>query len=161
MHRPAAARNVWAVVVTAYLAVVTPQAMAGGSIQELLDRVAGPRNAPAGRVDVAASIENSPAGSDLLVTLTAVDGVKLVADPGITVTPVKRAGLTWQNPTGLTDSGSEASYFSSPREIRLPFKVTDAGEVEANVTYAYCIVREQCLFGEKRVHSFVPASPGD
>ena len=161
MLHPATARFGWAVAVAGLLAIGTPEAIAGESVGELLKKLAGPGNRAPGRVEVAATVEGAAGGGDLLVTLTGVDGAKLVADPGVTVTPIERKGLTWQNPAGLTDSRSVASYFASPHQVRLPFTASSAGPVEADVSYAYCIVREQCLFGETRVRAFAPAPASD
>ena len=65
------------------------------------------------------------------------------------------------------------SYFETAPEIRLPFRVTRtataarpplaadpdvASEVAVTVEYAWCLVDQQCLFGEARVS--LPA-PGE
>ena len=92
------------------------------------------------RVDAVREVDGQ-----IRVTLTALDGVHLVADPGVSVVPVDRSGLPAAEPTALKDSGHE--YFDWP-----PVLQVDAGAATGlRVEYAYCVVAKQCLFGDVTV----------
>ena len=73
---------------------------------------------------------------------------KLVADPGITVTPAARLGVDWQLPLPHRMVDTERDYFDPPATIRLPFTSADDQPLQLLVEYAYCFVDFQCFFGE-------------
>lgn len=116
----------------------------------LLDRVA-PSRAPQGSVEVMGWIERAGDGPELVVTLAPKGEAKLVADPGITVTPRPRAGVTWGSEVPVSRVEPGGDYFRTPQELRIPFAGEDGRPVEAAVEYAYCLVGFQCLFGEATV----------
>ena len=80
--------------------------------------------------------------------LTPEGETKLVADPGITVTPAARLGVDWQLPLPYRMVDTERDYFDPPTMIRLPFTSADDQPVQLLVEYAYCFVDFQCFFGE-------------
>jgi hypothetical protein len=89
------------------------------------------------------------------VTLVPKGKVKLVADPGVVVTPVPRQGITWSVPQAVSrpedGAGSGSTYFAEPPKLRVPFAGEDGRPVDVAVEYAYCLVDYQCLFGEARI----------
>ena len=127
--------------------VVAPAAESLGS---LLNQIA-PAKAPEGSVEVMGWVERDGGKSELVVTLTPKGAVKLVGDPGVTVTPVPREGVAWagNGPVSRVELGGE--YFKEPPTIRVPFAGGDGKPVEADVEYAYCLVDYQCLFGTAKV----------
>jgi len=100
-------------------------------------------------VTVEGWVEDGPAGAELVVRIESRGEVKLIADPGITVTPTARPGIVWltELPHRRVDPALE--YFTPPALLRLPFTASDAGPVELLVEYAYCVVDFQCFFGEE------------
>jgi hypothetical protein len=134
-------------------------ARAAEPLADLLGRLA-PAKAPEGSVDVVGWVERNGSQSELVVTFVPKGQVKLVADPGVTVTPLPRDGVAWsvKEPVSRTDPG--AGYFAEPPTVRLPFAGEDGRPVEAAVEYAYCLVDYQCLFGEARVSARTLAPQG-
>lgn len=133
-------------------------ALAADDLSVLLDGI-GSAARRGGRVEVTAALDATGGSTALTVVLTPIGGAKLPADPGVTVTPVARAGLAWANPAPASEIGELGTYLTKPPRLRLPFTATTAGPVEATVEYAYCIVAEQCLFGETTVSVPVGAAP--
>lgn len=131
-------------------------AIAGEPLSALLGQIA-PAKAPAGSVEVLSWVERNGTQPELVVTLVPKGQVKLVADPGVTVTPVARSGITWAAPTVMSTPEPGHDYFPEPPTLRLPFAAEDGKPVEAGVEYAYCLVDYQCLFGEAKVS--VPTQP--
>ena len=74
---------------------------------------------------------------------------KLVADPGITVTPTAQPGVEWLVPLPHRHVDPEMQYFPPPATVRLPFRADGAAPLEILVEYAYCLVDYQCFFGEE------------
>jgi hypothetical protein len=135
------------------LALVLPvvaSAAAAEPLATLLGQIA-PAKAPEGSVDVVGWVERDGTRPELVVTLVPKGQVKLVADPGIVVTPVARDGVEWAAAQPVSRIDGSRSYFAEPPTIRLPFAGEDGKPVEASVEYAYCLVDYQCLFGEARV----------
>ena len=129
-------------------------AAAAQGFEELLDKLSkGAETAViATPVVVIAAVEANRAGERVLVvTLAARPEFKLVADPGITVTPLPRDGLAWSaaGPASRVTPGGDS--FNAPQSLRLPFTSSTPGPVQAKVDYAYCRVGQQCLFGEETV----------
>ena len=94
-------------------------------------------------------VESGPDGREVVVAVAPRGGVKLVADPGITVTPTERPGISWRAPLPLRKVEPGVEYFTPPATVRLPFTATDDRPVELRVEYAYCVVNFQCFLGEK------------
>ena len=94
-------------------------------------------------------VESGPEGKEVVITLAPRGGVKLVADPGITVTPTERPGIAWRTPLPRRMVEPGVDYFTPPATVRLPFTTTDDRPVELRVEYAYCVVDFQCFLGEK------------
>ena len=89
-------------------------------------------------------------GSDALVLVIEPRGeFKLIADPGITVTPTARQGVEWLVPLPYRHLDTELEYFTPPASLRLPFRASDDQPLEILVEYAYCVVDYQCFFGEQ------------
>jgi hypothetical protein len=138
----------------ALLAAAAPAWAAGpASLGGLLDKL-GPAAAatPKGDVAVTGWVESGRDGAELVVRLEPRGAVKIVAEPGITVTPAPRDGVAWAAPE-LVHEVPDQGYLTPPVELRLPFAAERGGPVEARVDYAYCIVDYQCLFGEATVRA--------
>lgn len=137
------------------LAVLLLTPVAAGAAEPLgalLDKLA-PVRAPQGSVEVVGWIERTDARLELVVTLVPKGKVKLVADPGITVTPVRRPGIAWSADAPVSKVDPDRDYFPEPPILRVPFEGEDGKPVEATVEYAYCLVDVQCLFGEAKVRA--------
>jgi hypothetical protein len=146
--------------VAVVLLVANPAAgYATESLGALLNQIAPPQ-APQGSVEVMGWVERDGGKSELVVTLTPKGAVKLVGDPGVTVTPVPRAGVAWagDGPVSRVEPGGD--YFKEPPTIRVPFAGGDGKPVEADVEYAYCLVDYQCLFGTAKVSAPTDAPRG-
>ena len=74
---------------------------------------------------------------------------KLVADPGITVTPTAQPGVEWLVPLPLRLVDRASQYFQPPATLRLPFRADGGQPLEILVEYAYCVVDYQCFLGEE------------
>ena len=139
----------WATAGTLGLALGQAPASAGTpSVDQLIQRFNGAAPTQDG-VSVEGRVEHASAGAELVVTLAPRGAIKLIADPGITITPIERPGLSWQTqlPYRLVDPTTD--YFTPPATVRLPFTASDAEPVELLVEYAYCVVDFQCFFGEE------------
>jgi hypothetical protein len=141
-----------------FVAPASQAARAAEPLAGLLDRL-GPAKAPEGSVEVLSWVERGGAGSELVVTFVPRGQVKLVADPGVTVTPVRRDGIAWSAAAPVSRSDVGQDYFSEPPILRVPFAGADGKPVEASVEYAYCLVDYQCLFGEAKVSAPTQATP--
>jgi hypothetical protein len=104
-----------------------------------------------GSVRVDAWTETGQESDALVVVLEPQGEFKLVADPGITVTPTARQGIEWLVPLPYRHVDSELQYFSPPASLRLPFRAKDDQPLEILVEYAYCVVDYQCFFGEQNL----------
>ena len=125
-------------------------AVAAEPLAALLGQIA-PAKAPEGSVDVVSWVERNGAQPELVVTLVPKGRVKLVADPGMTVTPVARDGVAWASAAPVSEVDSGRDYFEAPPTIRVSFSGEDGKPVQAAVEYAYCLIDYQCLFGETTV----------
>ena len=119
-------------------------------LADLLRELA-PAPVAAGSVEVLGWIERNGARPELVITLVPHGAVKLVADPGVSATPVPRAGVDWHPAAAATSMEPGSDYFAVPPTLRLPFAAEDGRPVEAEVEYAYCVVDYQCLFGNAKV----------
>lgn len=102
-----------------------------------------------GSVRLDAWIEDGPESDALVVVLEPRGEFKLVADPGITVTPTEQPGVEWLVPLPYRHADPEIQYFAPPASVRLPFRATGEQPLEVLVEYAYCVVDYQCFFGEE------------
>jgi hypothetical protein len=100
-------------------------------------------------VQIEAWTETGPEGSALVIVIAPRGGTKLVADPGITVTPIARAGVEWLTPLPHRKVDPAIDYFTPPATLRLPFTSSDGQPLELLVEYAWCVVDFQCFFGER------------
>jgi hypothetical protein len=117
-----------------------------------LDRLIEQFNAGAPEQDgvqIEAWTETGPEGSEIVVVLAPRGETKLVADPGITVTPTARPGLAWGTALPYRKVEPEVEYFTPPATLRLPFRADGETPLEILVEYAYCLVEFQCFFGEQ------------
>ena len=141
------------------VAATLAPATAEQPLSELLGQL-GPPKAPKGSVEVMGWVERAGGRPELVVTLVPTGAVKLVADPGVTVTPVPRAGLVWSADQPVSRIDGEHDYFAEPPTIRVPFAGEDGKPIEAEVEYAYCLIDYQCLFGTTRVSAATQAPSG-
>jgi len=100
-------------------------------------------------VEIEAWPESGPEGPEIVVVVAPRGATKLVADPGITVTPSIRPGIAWRAPLPYRKVDPALDYFTPPATLRLPFTGSDGGPVDLLVEYAYCVVDFQCFFGEE------------
>jgi hypothetical protein len=118
-----------------------------------LDRLIEQFNAGApqteGSVELEAWIETGPERDEVVVVLEPQGDFKLVADPGITVTPTEQPGVEWLVPLPYRHVDPEIQYFVAPAAVRVPFRANGEPPLEILVEYAYCVVDYQCFFGEK------------
>ncbi len=132
---------------------LVPAAIAAGSGPETpLDQLIEQFNAGAPEhdgVQIDGWVERGPDGPAVVVTVAPRGGVKLVADPGITVTPTERPGVQWLDPLPQRKVEPGHDYFTPPATVRLPFTASDDRPVELRVEYAYCVVDFQCFLGEE------------
>ena len=126
------------------------QAEAGGapSVDQLIERFNAAAPVQDG-VTVEGWVEHGPAGAELVVRIEPRGEIKLIADPGITVTPRARPGIAWLTELPYRQVDPEIEYFTPPATVRLPFRASDDAPVELLVEYAYCVVDFQCFFGEE------------
>lgn len=100
-------------------------------------------------VQLDAWVEQGAGGRQLVVLVEPKGETKLIADPGITVTPIEQVGVEWLVPLPHRHVDPAIEYFEPPAAIRLPFATEDARPVEFLVEYAYCVIDYQCFFGEE------------
>jgi hypothetical protein len=137
---------------TVFLAVMLAAPAQAADQTSDVDRLIEQFNAGAqhnGSVRVDAWTEPGQESNALVVVVEPRGKFKLVADPGITVTPTARPGVEWlvSLPYRHVDTGVE--YFTPPASLRLPFRASDDQPLEVLVEYAYCVVDYQCFFGEQ------------
>jgi len=121
---------------------------AGPALKQLIERF----NAGAPELDgveIDAWTESGPEGSELVIVIAPRGETKLVADPGIIVTPTARAGVEWRTPLPHRKIDPAIDYFTPPATLRLPFTSSDHQPLEFLVEYAWCVVDFQCFFGEQ------------
>lgn len=102
-----------------------------------------------GSVHLDAWIETGAERDEVVVVLEPRGEFKLVADPGITVTPTEQPGVEWLVPLPHRLVNPQIQYFTPPASIRLPFRGGGDAPLDILVEYAYCVVDYQCFFGEQ------------
>jgi hypothetical protein len=125
------------------------QAVPGIELERLIERFDGGASTAADSVHLDAWIEPGAERHQVVVVVEARGDFKLVADPGITVTPTAQPGVEWLVPIPFRHVDPEIPYFSPPATLRLPFRANGVAPVEILVEYAYCVVDYQCFFGEE------------
>lgn len=148
----------WAAVGLLALAAVTGPAGAQGL--DALLRTLAPAPSPEGSVRVDGRVERDGAGAQLVVTLTPLGAARLVADPGIQLTPRPGPAGPWAatGPVGRVEP--EAGYFPGPVELRVPVVPGAVGTARADLAYAWCLVDRICLLGEAEVAVPLAATGG-
>ena len=160
MSRMAMENAMWRHAVTAACLVAIGAIGAGGAeaAEDIepraeLDRLVEQFNAGSrqtdGSVRLDAWIEAGRESDVLVVVLEPQGEFKLVADPGITVTPTEQPGVEWLVPLPHRHVDADTPYFTPPASLRLPFRATHEQPLEILVEYAYCVVEYQCFFGEE------------
>jgi len=91
----------------------------------------------------------------LVISFAPTDGTKLVADPGIRITPQPIAGVIWTDEI-VEVRDTNLDYFKTPPRVELHFQQLDIVNISAQVEYAYCIVDQICLFGDELVTASIP-----
>jgi hypothetical protein len=124
------------------------QANRAPSLDTLLQQFDARALEPPGSVRLDAWVETGDAGKEVVVMVETEGETRLVADPGITVTPAARLGVDWHLPLPHRMVDTERDYFDPPAMIRLPFTSADDQPLQLLVEYAYCFVDFQCFFGE-------------
>jgi hypothetical protein len=127
-------------------------------VDRLLEQFDAGARPTRGSVRVDAWTETGRESDALVVVLEPQGEFKLIADPGITVTPTARPGVEWLVPLPYRHVDAELQYFSPPASLRLPFRASGDQPLEILVEYAYCVVDYQCFFGEQTLT--VAAPPG-
>jgi hypothetical protein len=102
-----------------------------------------------GSVQLDAWIETGAGRHEVVVVLEPQGAFKLVADPGITITPTALPGVEWLVPLPYRHVDPKSQYFTPPASVRLPFRGDTEQPLEILVEYAYCVVDYQCFFGEE------------
>lgn len=147
-------RIAWLIVVTVLAwpgAGAAQDAASGPSLDEVIDGLttAAPGE-NAGSVRLDAWVEDRADGAREVVVVVEPEGrTKLIADPGITITPQARSGIDWRLPLPHRHVDTAQEYFDPPAAVRLPFDASDGRPIEITVEYAYCVVDHQCFFGEE------------
>ncbi len=126
----------------------TPLPGAAG-IDGLLDQFRADAPEQQGSVRLSAWIEENEGTTEVVVLFEPEGKTKLVADPGITVTPTERSGVEWLIPSPVREVDPTTDYFTPPAMVRLPVRISDGEPVEVRVEYAYCVIDFQCFFGEE------------
>jgi hypothetical protein len=131
--------------------IPTQQARQAPSLEMLLQQFDARAPEPRGSIRLDAWVETGDAGKELVIAVIPEGETKLVADPGITVTPAARLGVAWQVPLPYRMVDTERDYFEPPAMVRLPFTSTDDQPLQLLVEYAWCFVDFQCFFGEQEL----------
>ncbi len=141
----------WLLTVLALVSLIDPWKIAASQeLQSLLDRIASNKVDTSNSIQVDARISDV-AGYALVVSIEPEATVRLVSDPGIRVTPLLSEGVIWNTAGSVEVRDTDHDYFDVAPTIRLPFTENAARTVRARVEYAYCIIDQQCLFGEQFV----------
>lgn len=148
----AALAGIAALLAVATAPAIATDAMAGPSLDELIQRFdATPQAVPRGEVRLEAWIESDGGERSVVVAIEPQGETKLIADPGITVMPVARPDISWLVPLPHRHVDPAREYFDPPAAVRMPFSGEDGLPIELDVEYAYCVIDYQCFFGEETV----------
>jgi hypothetical protein len=130
-------------------AATEPEGAPRPDLGQLIERFNGAAPEHANSVRLDAWIETAPEPDELVVVLEPQGAFKLVADPGITITPTAQPGVEWLVPLPHRHLDTESAYFTPLASVRLPFRADAEQPLEVLVEYAYCVVDYQCFFGEE------------
>jgi hypothetical protein len=130
--------------------VAVPSLAVAQDLETLLGRLGPASPAPEGSVATLAWVERTDEGFELVVSLEAEGGARLVADPGIAVSPIEAPDTAWSVAGPVERVAPGKDYFERPQSLRLPFR-GEPRSVSARVEYAWCLTDYQCLFGERTV----------
>jgi hypothetical protein len=119
------------------------------TLDRLLRQFQGSTPQPKAEVRLDAWVEAGSDGPEIVVRIEPEGRTKLIADPGITVTPSEREGLRWRIAVPHRYVDATIDYFPGPAALRMPFIANDQKPIELLVEYAYCFVDYQCFFGEE------------
>jgi hypothetical protein len=150
-------RLAWLAVICALVGAAAPAAatdpVSGARpLDALIERFeATPQLLPRAEVRLEAWIESEGGERWVVVSIEPEGETKLIADPGITVAPVARPGITWLVPLPHRHVDPAREYFEPLAAVRLPFSGDDSLPIELDVEYAYCVVDYQCFFGKETV----------
>jgi hypothetical protein len=117
-------------------------------LDQLIERLNAGAPVPDGAT-IGGWVENGPEGAELVVRIEPQGAIKLIADPGITITPTARPGVAWLTELPYRRVDPAIEYFTPPATLRLPFTASDGQPIELLVEYAYCVVDFQCFFAEE------------
>ncbi|MEO1016470.1 MAG: hypothetical protein AAFY56_02075 [Pseudomonadota bacterium] len=134
----------------ALIATLLPSFVSAQDLQVLLDQIASPNSMADDPVDVRAHV-TALGGQELIVTIDPAEDIRLVADPGISITLLTSAGVRWLSDGPVLFQDPSIEYFKGNTIVTVPFEAMAGTIVEARVEYAYCIVGQQCLFGEASI----------
>jgi hypothetical protein len=146
------------VMVAGFLAIATMLAGAAraghepahaAGLDRLLEQFGGGAPPAEGSVHLEAWIEPGTERDQVVVVVEPQGDFKLVADPGITVTPTAQPGVEWLVPLPHRHVEPGRQYLPPPATVRLPFRADGEAPLEILVEYAYCVVDYQCFFGEE------------
>ena len=117
-------------------------------LDQLIERFNGGAPVQDGAI-VEGWVETGPGGAELVVRIEPQGAIKLIADPGITITPTAQPGIAWLTELPYRRVDPAAQYFTPPATLRLPFTASADQPIELLVEYAYCVVDFQCFFAEE------------
>lgn len=141
---------VLATILAAITSYTSPSLAQSSKLGDLFNQVA-PAPAPEIGVDIVTWIERNQGQSYARLSIMPQNGARLVADPGITVTPIIETLGAWVNESEISHVIEGQSYFESPPILDLGLVIEDGRPLSANVHFAYCLVDDICLFGEETV----------
>lgn len=141
----------------AALATVAAAPARGQPVETLLRDLGGRTGSATVRVE--GRLERDGAAVELVVTLTAEGGARLVADPGIQLVPLPGPDGPWTESARVELVDPGRAYFEPSVELRVPVAAGASGEASAEIAYAWCVVERICLFGQAQVS--VPLDGGD
>lgn len=116
--------------------------------------------AAGGSVRIDGRVERDGAGAELVVTLTPLGKARLVADPGVQLTPRAGPSGPWAATGPVERVEPLTGYFAGPVELRVPVVPGAVGTARADLAYAWCLVDRICLLGEAEVAVPLAATGG-
>jgi thiol-disulfide isomerase/thioredoxin len=111
------------------------------------------RSVPSPGVNIAAEISERNGGAALRLRLYPMDGVKLSAKLGITVSQGEDSGVRWLTPMPVVHKENDKDYFGGPQELTLLFvSSVESTFINLKVEYGYCVDNGQCFLSEKVIN---------
>lgn len=121
----------------------------GNDLDTLLDQYRADAPPAQGSVRLDGWVQGEGEAQRLVVVLEPEGETKLVADPGITLTPVAMPGVRYEEPLPHRTFDPSRDYLDAPATVELRVSGLDGAPVDVTVEYAYCLVNWQCFFGEE------------